>query len=116
MLVLGVGVSLILGKNYWPGSFFIIFAIGHFFLFCNLFRISRRLELIWTAIFLLLAGGSTIGGFPSLLVTAAFSICVTIIVVAIELKKPSYHGVFWQQINPGLRAWWDSQLAPPELP
>jgi hypothetical protein len=32
-------------------------------------------------------------------------------VVIVEMRKPSYHGVGWQRINPGLPAWWDARVA-----
>jgi hypothetical protein len=35
---------------------------------------------------------------------------VTGIVVVVEMRKPSYHGVGWKWINPGLPAWWESRM------
>ena len=32
-------------------------------------------------------------------------------VVLVEVRKPSYHGLGWQWINPALPTWWESQLA-----
>ena len=115
VLILGVGISIGLGKNFWPASFFVVFAVGHFFLFCNVFRISRRLELVWAAIFIVLIGGSIFVQTPTWPVTVVVTICATIAVVFIEMKKPSYHGIFWKQINPRLRDWWDSNLVQKEL-
>jgi hypothetical protein len=28
------------------------------------------------------------------------------VLVVLEARKRSYHGVFWRWINPGLPAWW----------
>jgi len=33
----------------------------------------------------------------------------TIICVAVEMRKPSYHGVGWKWINPKLPEWWKTQ-------
>ncbi|HVU28664.1 MAG TPA: hypothetical protein VHG71_13145 [Verrucomicrobiae bacterium] len=115
MLILGVGCLIALRGNYWPASFVVAFAVGHFFLFCNVFRISRRLELVWTGIFVVLTGGTVLVQFPGWPATFAVSICATVVVIAVEMKKPSYHGIFWKQINPRLRDWWNSSLLQNEL-
>lgn len=62
----------------------------------------------WVAVFLTLALASASFGRPPWAVTAALSLCATAVVVGIEMRKPSYHGVGWSLVNPGLRAWWDS--------
>jgi hypothetical protein len=90
----------------WVG-FVVAFVVGHFFLFCNVFRIARVLELVWAAIFVVLAAGTVSVGFPGWPITAGLSLAATVVVVIVEMRKPSYHGVFWQQINPGLREWWE---------
>jgi hypothetical protein len=111
VLVVGITGSIALDKTFWPASLIIAFAVGHFFLFCNVFRISRRLELIWTGIFIALSCVTIWAGFPGWAATIAISICATIVVVICEMKKPSYHGVSWRKINPHLKTWWDSNLA-----
>ena len=80
--------------------------VAHFFLFCNVFRISRRLELLWAGIFLILSASTLTWGVPGWLPTVIVSVCVTVAVVVAEMRKPSYHGVWWQRINPRLREWW----------
>ena len=78
-----------------------------FFLFCNVFRISRGLELVWSGVFLSLAACSMVVSMPAWPVTCLLSLFVTVIVVAVEMRKPSYHGAWWQRINPGLQEWWN---------
>ena len=92
-------------------SLVIAFVTGHFFLFCNVFRISRRLEFFWAGVFIAFSGATIVSGFPNWLTTIIISLCTTIAVAAYEMKKPSYHGIFWQRINPGLKEWWDSNLS-----
>lgn len=85
------------------------FAVGHFFLFCNVLRMARPLELTWAGAFVglsIAAGRFALIGWP---VVFALSVGLTIVVAAIEMSKPSYHGVGWQSVNPGLVEWWNSQ-------
>jgi hypothetical protein len=100
---------------FWPRTWWlglvIAWVVGHFFLFCNVFRISRGLELIWAAAFVVLTRLTVANGYLSWTTTMALSTIVAVVVIAIELKKPSYHGVAWSRLNPNLRHWWDSHLA-----
>ena len=93
-------------------AFVVAFVVGHFFLFCNVFRVSRGLELTWGALFTVLAGGTVIAEIPGWLFSALIALLATVVVVALEMRKPSYHGVFWQILNPGLRAWWEKNNVP----
>jgi hypothetical protein len=36
---------------HWEFGFAVAFVVGHFFLFCNVFRIGCKHELIWAALF-----------------------------------------------------------------
>jgi hypothetical protein len=80
--------------------------VAHFFLFCNVFRISRALELLWAGIFLILAGATVAWNVPGWSTTVMVAMCVTLAVVVVEMLKPSYHGVGWRRINPRLPEWW----------
>jgi hypothetical protein len=108
VLVIGISFFLVLIKTYPPISFVIAFTTGHFFLFCNVFRIARPLEFLWAGIFIALSGCTIFCGFPNWPITIAISLCVTTAVIVCEMKKPSYHGFGWQQINPELKNWWDA--------
>ncbi len=88
----------------------ILFVVGHFFLFCNVFRMSRKPELIWALTFVLVATTSQLLGVPSVLASALICVSMTIILVFMEARKPSYHGVFWQQFNPELRQWFTENI------
>jgi O-antigen ligase len=82
------------------------FVVAHFFLFCNVLRMSRALELMWAGLFIVLAGFTILTGSPTWVVTLAVSFVATVILAIVEMRKPSYHGVFWKRINPGLPNWW----------
>jgi len=96
----------------WPGNwllgFVIAFVVGHFFLFCNVFRISRGLELLWSCVFLIATLLPLKSQHPSWVAIAVPSLIATVIVIGLEFRKPSYHGIGWSRINPGLREWWDA--------
>lgn len=80
-------------------------AVLHFFLFCNVFRVARRPELFWAAVFLACVFVRVSWNAPWLAVAAAVAI-TTVAVIWRETRKPSYHGVLWRRFNPDLPAWW----------
>jgi hypothetical protein len=84
-------------------------AVGHFFLFCNVLRLARVLEIAWAAVFVLGAGAVRAGVAvePVLAAIGATSLVVTVIAVA----QPSYHGALWRWINPKLPHWWHAHGA-----
>jgi len=84
----------------------IVFVVGHFFLFCNVFRVSRLLELIWSGLFLALAYSTVRFEVPSWPATIGLAAPSSLVIVGVEMRKPSYHGIFWQRINPRLPEWW----------
>jgi hypothetical protein len=94
----------------------ISFVVLHFFLFCNVFRVARLLELAWAAWFVLLVSFTAIWTWPGWIAAALLALAGTIVVVAIEMRKPSYHGVGWRWINPGLQDWWLRNVTAPSLP
>jgi hypothetical protein len=109
LLVLAIGV-LLAGYCYPYSkvvSLVICFVVGHFFLFCNVTRMSRVPELIWSSIFLCFAGFSVSTGHPSWLITFSLSTSVTFILIFLEIRKPRYHGILWQILNPNLPDWFN---------
>ena len=91
----------------WWG-FMVAFVVGHFFLFCNVVRMARPLELAWAATFVALASATLLTETPGWPITTGVSLAVTLVIVVLQMRKPSYHGLGWQRINPGLQAWWSS--------
>ena len=78
-------------------ALFVPFVVGHFFLFCNVFRVRRRLELIWAVLFVLntavcleLSGG--VWWAP-----LAAQLPVSVAVIGLEIRSPRYHGIFWNR-------------------
>lgn len=97
ILILGLGAS-IFGRDFLADYAVLpAFVVLHFFLFCNVFRIARNLELIWTAVFIVnFFVTTTLLGKPPLIAMAA-QIPITIAVIAREIMHLRYHGIFAKQ-------------------
>lgn len=55
VLVLGAAVAWFMGTVIWWAGAAVVCVVGHFFLFCNVFRIARASELIWAGTFVVLS-------------------------------------------------------------
>lgn len=111
VIILGIAAALYLAAmEFWWG-FIVAFVVAHFFLFCNVVRMARPFELTWAAVFLALACATLLTEAPGWPITTGVSLAVTVVVVVLQMRKPSYHGLGWQRINPGLRAWWEASRA-----
>ncbi len=111
VLIGGTTAAIFLSIYVWWWGFVSAFVLVHFFLFCNVVRMARPLELIWGGVFVLLATATIAFETPGWLATALVALLVTVIVVVVEMRKPSYHGLGWKRINPGLPAWWEARVA-----
>ena len=89
---------------------FIPFVVAHFFLFCNVFRIRRSPEIAWAVTFLLNCGLWVFFGAVSVYGIFAFQLLVTLCILAIEVRKPYYHGVFARRLNPRLADYLNGSL------
>lgn len=107
VLVVGSVAAVVAWRYAWWLGFTIGFVVAHFFLFCNIVRMARPLELAWSGVFLALTFGTIVHQLFTWPTTIAGSLLATIIIVAAEMRKPSYHGAMWQRINPGLPQWWE---------
>ena len=111
VLIAGTIGTLALWPMTWWWGFVLGFVLVHFFLFCNVFRLTRPLELAWAGVFVSLAAATIALETPGWLTTVVISLCTTIFVVLVEMRKPSYHGIGWQKINPGLPVWWEAHTS-----
>jgi hypothetical protein len=108
VIVVGLIAAVALWSRVWWLGFVVAFVVAHFFLFCNVFRIARWLELCWSGVFVGLVAPTILFGTPSWPITIVAALVMTAIVVRIEMRKPSYHGVLWRRINPELPKWWSA--------
>lgn len=108
ILVVGIGAaSAVPWLDLWLRTA-IAFVVLHFFLFCNILRMSRSSELVWAAAFLALAAWALMANLTSWPVVFASSGGLTVLLAIIEIRRPSYHGVGWRLLNPGLPEWWQN--------
>jgi hypothetical protein len=113
VLALGaIGAFRAAQVDMWLGIV-VAFTVGHFFLFCNVVRMARPLELVWAVTFVFLCTASLLYGMPPWPVTLAISLALTCVLVVLQVRSPAYHGVLWERFNPKLRAWWEAQALPP---
>jgi hypothetical protein len=68
--------------------------VGHFFLFCNVFRFRRSYELIWAGTFLANVMAWKWGGLYTWWTLLALQMPVTVLLIVAEVRSPSYHGVW----------------------
>ena len=109
ILVAGAIGAVALGRlDPWAGVA-VAFVVGHFFLFCNVLRMSRPPELVWAVAFAGMAVTAVVFGAVSWPAVFAGSATLTVVLVVIECRRPSYHGVGWRRLNPRLPAWWASR-------
>lgn len=107
VLVLGGGAGAYAAAlDRWFGIA-VGFVVLHFFLFCNVLRMSRPLELIWAVVFLGLAVGAVTLEALAWPWVFGVSSLATVLFALIQIRRPSYHGVGWERLNPGLREWWE---------
>ena len=102
VLIAGAGLSLWLHSIHFPLWWVVPMALGHFFLFCNVFLVWRRWELLWAGFFILnvaahLALNDTHGGSALL-----WQSPVTLGVIIWQIRSPWYHGIFAERMNPRL--------------
>ena len=107
LIVGGAAAAYVTTIHPWTGVL-IGFVVLHFFLFCNVLRMSRPLELAWAAAFAGLSAAAALLGTPSWPVVVGVSTAVTVVLALIEIRRPSYHGVGWRTLNPGLPEWWEA--------
>ena len=92
-------------------SYIIGMVVVHFFLFCNVVRMSRVPELIWASSFTVLCIAALHLEAAPLWAVFVVSLLLTTILVGLELRKPSYHGVAWRKLNPELKSWFEERLS-----
>lgn len=78
------------------------FTLGHFFLFCNVFRVARKPELVWACVFLANYAGWSLAGRFSWLGVCGVQLPLTAFLLWRETRLPRYHGIFADRWNPRL--------------
>jgi hypothetical protein len=76
--------------------------VVHFFLFCNVVRLHRHLELIWAVVFLVNVGWFLMQGHLNWVGPLSYQSPLTLALIMIEVRSERYHGVAAQRFNPRL--------------
>jgi hypothetical protein len=75
-------------------AFLIPIALGHFFLFCNVVRVHRNYELLWSGAFVVNVAAWAIVDDFSWLKVLAVQTPLTCALVIRECRNSRYHGIF----------------------
>ncbi len=110
VLVAGTTGSALIGQENTDAAILVAMPVLHFFLFCNVFRIKRRKELIWAATFVVSAAFFIVYQMFSAALLLIVNFLVAAVMIAQEMREPDYHGILWQSINPGLEQWWKNKI------
>lgn len=102
ILAAGFAGTLWLRSMDFPLWWIVPMALGHFFLFCNVFLVWRRLELVWAVAFVILVGVHLAFGHTDWLSPVIMQTPVTLTVLWLQIRSPWYHGIFARRINPRL--------------
>lgn len=99
-----------------PLSWILLTTATHFFLFCNVFRIVRRRELIWAATFIINIGLWTWLNKLSIAPVLLCQLPITTLLILMDVRSSTYHGIFASRLNPVLNDYLkaaDNQYQPP---
>jgi len=96
-----------LGSDLW---WVVVIVAGHFFLFCNVFRVIRSRELIWAALFVLNVGFWLLLGRLDWFTLLACQLPVTVGVIAWEIRTTRYHGILANRLNPTLNDYLEARI------
>lgn len=105
-----LGAAGVLWQQGSPLWWLLLIAAGHFFLFCNVFRIVRWRELVWAGLFVLNVG---IWAWLDQLSWVWVLMCqlpITIWLVVTNMRAPGYHGVFAKRLNPRLNDYLEGSI------
>ena len=97
-IILLIGVSMFIFKEigYLDNIYLLPLYVGFtFFLFCNVFRLTTKYELIWTVIFALVTAISFHFFAENwVLITIGSLSCVQLVEIVLHIRSDDYRGVF----------------------
>ena len=99
-----ITITLLITWYFWENwntlALMLPVVLGHFFLFCNIFRIHRKYELIWASSFVIncLFWIVFMDNFSWIAILLTQS-PMTMILILLEILHPTYHGIIAKIIN-----------------
>ena len=103
----GLGLTFWLHAVDFPLWWIVAMAVGHFFLFCNVFLVWQRWEMIWAVALILNVGfhmASDSFGWVSPLL---WQLPWTALFIGLQIRSPFYHGIFAERWNSQLQTFLD---------
>ena len=96
MLLIGASIFIHKEIGYLDNIYLLSLYVGFtFFLFCNVFRLTTKYELIWTLIFALVTAISFHFFYENwVLLTIGVSSFVQLVEIVLHLRSDAYRGVF----------------------
>jgi len=110
ILLVGGGVVLRLWQASNPLWWIAAMALGHFFLFCNVFLVWRRWELLWAAAFTMNMTLHLAFDFPMPWSVLLCQFPLTLFVIFRQIRSPWYHGICAETLNPRLEDYLNDRL------
>lgn len=89
----------------------VLLPVAMFFVFCNVVRMVRRLELVWAFAYAAGCIARSQCGWPTWPWLVGGSLVLAMLLVGVQVRRADYHGVAWQRVNPSLPAWWAAHVA-----
>ena len=102
ILLGGAGLAYWLRNESFPLWWVVPMALGHFFLFCNVFLVWQKLELTWAVAFVMQVAIHLAAGYTDWLSPLIVQAPVTLFVIWLQIRSPWYHGIFAERLNPQL--------------
>ena len=93
VLVAGAVLTVVLWPALGTLALLVPVALGHFFLFCNVFRVRRDVELLWAGVFVLNFAAWGLTGRFSWTRVLLTQLPVTLAILVVEVRHPRYHGI-----------------------
>ena len=91
--------TILLRKRLDTLVWVIPFSVGHFFLFCNVFRVRRAYELAWVAAFFVNIVSWAAAARLQWPIVFATQLPFTLMAIVLEMRSREYHGIGSRRIN-----------------
>lgn len=98
-LALAAVAVVLLRERLGTWVWIIPLAVGHFFLFCNVFRVRRSYELAWVGVLFCNLIAWTAADRFSWAGVLAVQAPFTLAAILLEMRSDRYHGIFCRRIN-----------------
>ncbi len=102
--------AVILQRTGNPLWWILVIVAAHFFLFCNVFRVRRRWEVVWAVVFIVNCVVWLWFGCLDWLRVLSIQLPVTAYLIVAEVRGDRYHGVFARWANPRLNDYIEGRI------